>query len=356
MARPFDGTTLEGYVDLLYRSPEGLVVVDYKTDQLGRRGPARRARRPVPAAAGCLRAGGAARHGRGRGPGDAGVLLRSGARRRNVRFLSWRRRWPRWSTGSSQRQPERPRSRSLEEHQHRQQPQRDQRRQREGPGHRPTLAGEPAEQPGVDLRPVEVAWCTPGRARCTGRRRAGRATGGPWTRAGSWPGPRPPPPRTGCPPSRSGCRRGTRRSPGWPGSSPWRIWATAKRAVVPAVPMTVPTKTTDSGSRSLHSGGFVVVVDRIEVVAPPTVVTTSSGGTVSSWASAGETSETVTASSAATPNAVPRRPATRGRSVLSGPRTSVRASGRRPASPRRRRPSRSSPSGPSPRPRGPAPA
>ena len=45
------------------------------------------------------------------------------------------------------------------------------------------------------------------------------------------------------------------------GSSPWRIWATAKRAVVPAVPMTVPTKTTDSGSRSLHSGGFVVVVD-----------------------------------------------------------------------------------------------
>ena len=34
VARPFDGTTLEGYVDLLYRSPEGLVVVDYKTDQL----------------------------------------------------------------------------------------------------------------------------------------------------------------------------------------------------------------------------------------------------------------------------------------------------------------------------------
>ncbi len=48
---------------------------------------------------------------------------RVGGRRRNVRFLSWRRRWPRWSTGSSQRQPERPRSRSLEEHQHRQQPQ-----------------------------------------------------------------------------------------------------------------------------------------------------------------------------------------------------------------------------------------
>ena len=34
VARPFDGTTLEGYVDLLYRSPEGLIVVDYKTDQL----------------------------------------------------------------------------------------------------------------------------------------------------------------------------------------------------------------------------------------------------------------------------------------------------------------------------------
>ena len=79
VARPFDGTTLEGYVDLLYRSPEGLVVVDYKTDQLGRRGPARRARRAVPAAAGRLRAGGAARHRRGGGPGDAGVLLDAGA-------------------------------------------------------------------------------------------------------------------------------------------------------------------------------------------------------------------------------------------------------------------------------------
>jgi ATP-dependent helicase/nuclease subunit A len=40
---PIDGRLLEGYVDLLYRSDEGLVVVDYKTaatsdpDELGRR-------------------------------------------------------------------------------------------------------------------------------------------------------------------------------------------------------------------------------------------------------------------------------------------------------------------------------
>ena len=28
---PIDGRLLEGYIDLLYRDPEGLVVVDYKT-------------------------------------------------------------------------------------------------------------------------------------------------------------------------------------------------------------------------------------------------------------------------------------------------------------------------------------
>jgi ATP-dependent exoDNAse (exonuclease V) beta subunit len=32
VATPVDGTTLEGYVDLVYRGPDGLVVVDYKTD------------------------------------------------------------------------------------------------------------------------------------------------------------------------------------------------------------------------------------------------------------------------------------------------------------------------------------
>jgi ATP-dependent exoDNAse (exonuclease V) beta subunit len=32
VATPVDGTTLEGYVDLVYRRPNGLVVVDYKTD------------------------------------------------------------------------------------------------------------------------------------------------------------------------------------------------------------------------------------------------------------------------------------------------------------------------------------
>ncbi len=32
VATPVDGTTLEGYVDLVYRGPAGLVVVDYKTD------------------------------------------------------------------------------------------------------------------------------------------------------------------------------------------------------------------------------------------------------------------------------------------------------------------------------------
>src|SRR2546430_7396267 len=32
VAAPIDGTTLEGYVALVYRRPDGLVVVDYKTD------------------------------------------------------------------------------------------------------------------------------------------------------------------------------------------------------------------------------------------------------------------------------------------------------------------------------------
>jgi ATP-dependent exoDNAse (exonuclease V) beta subunit len=32
VATPVDGITLEGYVDLVYRRPDGLVVVDYKTD------------------------------------------------------------------------------------------------------------------------------------------------------------------------------------------------------------------------------------------------------------------------------------------------------------------------------------
>jgi ATP-dependent helicase/nuclease subunit A len=32
VATPVDDTTLEGYVDLVYRGPDGLVVVDYKTD------------------------------------------------------------------------------------------------------------------------------------------------------------------------------------------------------------------------------------------------------------------------------------------------------------------------------------
>jgi RecB family exonuclease len=32
VAVPFDGITLEGYVDLVYRDDDGLVVVDYKTD------------------------------------------------------------------------------------------------------------------------------------------------------------------------------------------------------------------------------------------------------------------------------------------------------------------------------------
>jgi ATP-dependent exoDNAse (exonuclease V) beta subunit len=34
VAQPFGETILEGYLDLLYRTPEGLVVVDYKTDQV----------------------------------------------------------------------------------------------------------------------------------------------------------------------------------------------------------------------------------------------------------------------------------------------------------------------------------
>ncbi len=32
VATPVAGVTLEGYVDLVYRRPDGLVVVDYKTD------------------------------------------------------------------------------------------------------------------------------------------------------------------------------------------------------------------------------------------------------------------------------------------------------------------------------------
>jgi hypothetical protein len=35
VAVPLDGIALEGYVDLVYRDDEGLVVVDYKTDALG---------------------------------------------------------------------------------------------------------------------------------------------------------------------------------------------------------------------------------------------------------------------------------------------------------------------------------
>jgi len=35
VATPFDDTTLEGYVDLVYRRGDGLVVVDYKTDAWG---------------------------------------------------------------------------------------------------------------------------------------------------------------------------------------------------------------------------------------------------------------------------------------------------------------------------------
>ncbi|WP_419924847.1 UvrD-helicase domain-containing protein [Candidatus Poriferisocius sp.] len=34
VAAPVDGTVVEGYIDLLYRSKEGLVVVDYKTDDI----------------------------------------------------------------------------------------------------------------------------------------------------------------------------------------------------------------------------------------------------------------------------------------------------------------------------------
>src|SRR5439155_10736116 len=32
VAVPFDGITLEGYIDLVFRDDDGLVVVDYKTD------------------------------------------------------------------------------------------------------------------------------------------------------------------------------------------------------------------------------------------------------------------------------------------------------------------------------------
>ena len=34
VAAPVEGTVVEGYIDLLYRGPEGLVVVDYKTDDI----------------------------------------------------------------------------------------------------------------------------------------------------------------------------------------------------------------------------------------------------------------------------------------------------------------------------------
>ena len=34
VAAPVDGTVVEGYIDLLYRTPDGLVVVDYKTDDI----------------------------------------------------------------------------------------------------------------------------------------------------------------------------------------------------------------------------------------------------------------------------------------------------------------------------------
>src|SRR5207249_3156258 len=34
VAAPIGDTLLEGYIDLLYRGPDGLVVVDYKTDHV----------------------------------------------------------------------------------------------------------------------------------------------------------------------------------------------------------------------------------------------------------------------------------------------------------------------------------
>ena len=55
VATPVDGTTLEGYVDLVYRRPDGLVVVDYKTDAWRDDARSRRQGRSLPPPGGVVR-------------------------------------------------------------------------------------------------------------------------------------------------------------------------------------------------------------------------------------------------------------------------------------------------------------
>ena len=87
---PFGDTVLEGYVDLLYRRDDGLVVVDHKTDRVARRPRAHREAGRLPAPAGGLRPGGGASDRRAGRRGPPG-LLRTGGREGRGRARASRR-------------------------------------------------------------------------------------------------------------------------------------------------------------------------------------------------------------------------------------------------------------------------
>ena len=70
---PHEGRLLEGYIDLLYRGADGLVVVDYKTAATSDPDGARSARGGLPAAGGLLRPDRRHLDGRARRPGDVPV-------------------------------------------------------------------------------------------------------------------------------------------------------------------------------------------------------------------------------------------------------------------------------------------
>ena len=231
VATPVGDTLLEGYVDLLFRDDDGLVVVDYKTDQPRDDADLDGAGGPLPPAAGRLRprawSGSPARRF-----GRAVLVFCSPSAGASARELEVPdlpggdgRRGP---IGSAQRQPERPHPCSSEQHQHGEDAERDQRRQQERPARSPTTC--PRGRRTRRCRPPSRrgSSCTPDRARCRDRRAPrsrGRRTfdGEPFVVGSTAPRRR----RTGGRPSRSGCRPGSRPRPGWPGSSPERTWATA---------------------------------------------------------------------------------------------------------------------------------
>ena len=81
VAVPVDGMTLEGYVDLVYRDPDGLVVVDYKTDAWRDERRPRRQGRALPAPGRVVRARARGGHRRARRRVRVRVPRRHGRRR-----------------------------------------------------------------------------------------------------------------------------------------------------------------------------------------------------------------------------------------------------------------------------------